>query len=527
MAEPVGSRINLVKEALMSDVAGRQQWGSKAGFLMSAIGSAIGLGNIWRFPYVLYDQGGGAFLIPYLVAMFTAAIPLLVLEYTIGSQMRGTSALSWARIRARYEWIGWMPAFVAGFIMIYYSAILSWAISYIGFAVTMAWGDDPNGFFFGSFLKLTDGPMQIGRINLAVVAGLILLWGSAFLVSSKRVKGLEKANLIMMPMLFVLMLIIIVRGLFLPGAAAGLTTLFTPDFNAMLNPRVWLAAYGHVFFSCSLAMGVMITYSSYLPKKSELTNSACIAGFSNSFFEILCGIGVFSILGFMAGAQGVPVTEVVTSGIGLAFIAFPAAFNTMGSLGFFFGVTFFFALVVGGYTSFLSLMEAFIAPFTEKFKVSRRKGFGILCSLGFAISILFATGGGLYILDIADFFLNNFGLVFVGLMEAFLVGWFLKTSYFRELANANSYFRFGRWWDACIRFVIPIMLTSSIALSVRNVIVNGYEGYPVIALTLYGVLVIIMCIGFSLLLQKKGWATPVQIAEIKRPPARGEGKEGK
>ncbi|MCL2609847.1 MAG: sodium-dependent transporter, partial [Treponema sp.] len=166
----------------MSDVAGRQQWGSKAGFLMSAIGSAIGLGNIWRFPYVLYDQGGGAFLIPYLVAMFTAAIPLLVLEYTIGSQMRGTSALSWARIRARYEWIGWMPAFVAGFIMIYYSAILSWAISYIGFAVTMAWGDDPNGFFFGSFLKLTDGPMQIGRINLAVVAGLILLWGSAFLV---------------------------------------------------------------------------------------------------------------------------------------------------------------------------------------------------------------------------------------------------------------------------------------------------------------------------------------------------------
>ncbi|MCL2609848.1 MAG: sodium-dependent transporter [Treponema sp.] len=511
----------------MSDVAERQQWGSKAGFLMSAIGSAVGLGNIWRFPYVLYEQGGGAFLIPYLVAMFTAAIPLLVLEYTIGSQMRGTSALSWARIRAKYEWLGWLQAFFAGCIMVYYSAILSWAISYTRFAFTMAWGDDPNGFFFGSFLKLSDGPMQIGTVNLAVLAGLVLLWGSAFLVCSRRVRGLEKANLIMMPALFILMLIIIIRGLMLPGAAAGLNTLFTPDFHAMLNPRVWLAAYGHVFFSCSLASGVMVTYSSYLPKKSELTNSACIAGFSNSFFEILCAVGVFSILGFMAGQQGVPATEVATSGIGLAFIAFPAGFNTMGNLGVFFSITFFFALVVGGYTSLLSLMEAFIAPFTEKFKISRRKGYAILCSLGFAASILFTTNGGLYILDIADFFINNFGLVLVGLLEAFIVGWLLKTGYFRELANANSYFKFGRWWDACIRFIIPIMLSSTIMLSIRNLILNGYEGYPMIAMILYGALLIALCFVFSFVLQSKGWAIPVQTAEVQLPPGRGKGKEGK
>src|SRR5215510_11881548 len=114
----------------MSDLS-QQQWGSKAGFLLSAIGSAIGLGNIWRYPYVLYKYGGGAFLIPYFIAIITAAIPLLVLEYTVGIKFRGTSPLSWARIRAKYEWIGWVPVFIAGFILFYYSSILSWALSYL------------------------------------------------------------------------------------------------------------------------------------------------------------------------------------------------------------------------------------------------------------------------------------------------------------------------------------------------------------------------------------------------------------
>ena len=518
------------KENVLSNETGtqtKQVWGSKAGFLMAAIGSAVGLGNIWRFPYVLYSNGGGAFMIPYLVAMFTAAIPLLVLEYTIGSHFRGTSPLSWARIREKYEWVGWMPAFVAGFIMVYYSVILSWAISYIRFSFNKAWGDDPNGFFFGSFLNISESPLHIGTLSIPIIIGLVILWGSAYLVCARQVKGLEKANWIFMPALFVLMLIIIIRSLMLPGAAAGLNTLFTPDFKAMLNPQVWLAAYGHVFFSCSLAMGVMITYSSYLPKKSELINSACVAGFSNSFFEVLCGLGVFSILGFMAMAQNKEVTEVVTSGIGLAFIAFPVAFNTMGNLGTFFSILFFTALVVGGYTSLLSLIEAFIAPFSEKLKVTRKKAYAILCTIGFVASLLFATSAGLYILDIADYFLNNFGLVAVGLFEAFIVGWFLKTSYFRELANANSYFKFGKWWEICIKFVIPIMLTLSICMTIRNLIVDGYEDYSTVALGIYGVLIIALCVIFPIILQKKSWAVPVETDELIRPPARIAGKAEK
>lgn len=499
----------------------RQQWGSKAGFLMAAIGSAIGLGNIWRFPYVLYENGGGAFLIPYMVAMLTVAVPMLVLEYTIGSQFRGTSPLSWARIREKYEWVGWLPAFVAGFIMIYYSAILSWAISYFRFAFTGAWGSDPNGFFFNDYLGLSDGPLHLGSVNIAVVAGLVLLWGSAFLVCSKRIKGLEKANFILMPMLFVIMLIIIVRAVTLPGATLGLNALFTPDFSAMANPRVWLAAFGQVFFSCSIAMGVMITYSSYLPKDSELVNSAFVAGFSNSFFEVLCGFGVFGILGYMAMTQGLAVNEVATSGIGLAFIAFPAVFNTMGTLGTFMGVAFFLAIVVGGYTSLLSLIEAFISPFSDKFRISRRKAYGILCSIGFVASILFTTGAGLYILDILDFFMNQFGLVAVGFVEALLVGWVLKTGYFREMANANSYFRLGKWWEICIK-IVPVVLGATMGWTIYDLIVKGYGGYPAFSLVIYGVLVVAVCFAFSFLLQKKPWPVQKDIAEAKRPPSRLE-----
>lgn len=497
-----------------------QQWGSKAGFILSAIGSAVGLGNIWRYPKVVYDNGGGAFLIPYFIAMFSVAIPLLVLEYTLGSRFRGTSPLSWARIGRKYEWIGWMPAFVAGFITFYYSCILAWALLYIKHAAALAWGNDPNSFFFGEFLKLSDGPLQFGSINTSILLALIILWGLTFIICRAKVnRGLETANKIMMPAAFIIMVVIAVRGIMLPGAAQGLNVLFTPDFEALGNPKIWLAAYGHVFFSCSLAMGIMITYSSYLPKDAEITNSACVAGISNSACEFLCAIGVFAILGYMAQSTGVPVREVVRDGVGLAFVAFPAGINTMGGAGPAFGVIFFSCIFITGFTSLISLMEAFAAPFGEKFGISRRKLMGIACGTGLVVSSVFATGAGLYILDIADYFLNNFGLVAVSIAQAFVIGWMVKTGYIREIAVENSYFKFGRWWDLCIRFLVPIMMGFSLIQVSINTFKNGYEGYPGIALVLYGGLVIAACVIVSFILQGMKWFTPVEYPGAPEPPA--------
>ena len=497
----------------------KQQWGSKSGFIISAIGSAVGLGNIWRYPKVVYDNGGGAFLIPYFIAMFSVAIPLLVLEYTLGARFRGTSPLSWARIGRKYEWIGWMPSFVAGFITFYYSCILAWALLYVKHAVTLAWGSDPNSFFFGEFLNLSGGPLQFGAINISILLALIVLWGMAFTICRAKVsKGLETANKIMMPAAFIFMLIIAVRGLMLPGASQGLNVLFTPDFKALGNPQIWLAAYGHVFFSCSLAMGIMITYSSYLPKTAEITNTACVTGISNSACEFLCAIGVFAILGYMAQATDAPVQEVVSGGVGLAFVAFPAGINTMGGAGPVFGVIFFSCIFITGFTSLISLIEAFAAPFSEKFGISRRKIMGIACGTGLMVSSVFATGAGLYILDIVDYFLNNFGLVTVSIAQAFVVGWMVKTSYIRKIAVENSYFKFGGWWDLCIRFLVPATMGFSLVQVSINTVRNGYEGYPGVALFLYGVLVIAACVVVSFIFQCMKWDTPVDDPEILKPP---------
>ncbi len=498
----------------MANQESRQQWSSKMGFILSAVGSAVGLGNIWRFPYVLYKNGGGAFLIPYFIAVFTAAIPLLILEYILGNKLRGSTPLSLARAKKGFEWIGWLPSFIAGFIVLYYSSILSWAGNYFVFSFTRAWGSDPNDFFFNKFLKLSEGPMQFGGINFSILIGLLIMWGVSYFICSASVdKGIEAANKILLPLMFGIIIIIVIRGATLPGAAIGLNALFTPDWGKMMDPQVWLAAYGQVFFSLSVAMGIMITYSSYLPKNSDLVNTSFIAGLANSGFEFTASIAVFGILGYMSQSQGLPIDQVVKSGVGLAFVAFPEGINMMGGFGSIVGLLFFACLVFAGLTSFISLLEAFAAPFIEKLGVSRKKMFAIVCGGGFALSFIFASGAGLYILDIVDYFLNNFGLVVVGCLEAIAMGWIAGLTVYKDYANKYSYFKVGAWWNICVKFVVPVALIFNLVMTIYSVFTKGYEGYPNIALGLYGFGVILICLGLSFYMQTRPWHTPLKLNE--------------
>ena len=154
----------------------REQWGSKLGFILAAVGSAVGLGNIWRFPYVAYTNGGGAFLIPYFFAIFTAGIPLLILEYGMGHKFKGSTPLAIARANKKWEWLGWWPTISAFIILSYYSMILSWAVNYFGFSFKKSWGSDSNGFFHNSFLKLTDSPFNFGGMVWSILIGISLIW---------------------------------------------------------------------------------------------------------------------------------------------------------------------------------------------------------------------------------------------------------------------------------------------------------------------------------------------------------------
>jgi NSS family neurotransmitter:Na+ symporter len=438
----------------------RSQWGTRAGFVLAAIGSAVGLGNIWRFPAVAYENGGGAFFIPYLFALLTAGIPILILEFTMGHKYRASAPLTYRRMNKRAEGIGWWAVLVAFVISTYYSVIVAWAISYSYFSFNLAWGDDTEGFLFGDYLHLVDTPGDFGSLVPGVLIPLIIVWLIVLGVLLRGVKrGIEIANRIMIPTLVIVFLIIVIRAVTLPGAAVGLDAFFKPDFNEILNPSVWVAAYGQIFFSLSIAFAIMITYSSYLPKKSDITNNAFITGFSNSGFELLAGIGVFAILGFMATQQGVSVDEVVAGGVGLAFVVFPAIINEFPAWNELFGLLFFISLVLSGLTSLISIIETYVAGLTEKLNISRTKA--VLFGGGFAgvLSLIFATQGGLFFLDVTDYFINQFGVAVLGLVEVVLVAWILrKVGVFKAHANEISDIQIGSWWTICIGFITPLVL---------------------------------------------------------------------
>ena len=484
----------------------REQWGSKMGFILAAVGSAVGLGNIWRFPYLVYNNGGGAFLVPYFIAILTAAIPILILEYGMGHKYRASTPLALARGNRKWEWLGWWPTINAFFILAYYSMILSWAIKYLTLSFTKGWGADPNNYFYNDFLRLSSSPFEFTAIIWPVLIGIAALWAVNWFICYRGVKGgIEKLNKVLLPLLILIMIIIVVKGVTLNGSTVGLNKLFTPDWSKVKDPSVWIAAYGQVFFSLSVGMGIMMTYSSYLPKKSDINNSAFMTGFANCGFEFLCAIGVFSILGFMATSQGVPIEEVVSGGIGLAFIVFPKVFSIMGVWGNILGVLFFMCLIFAGLTSSVSLVEAVTAPIIDKTGWNRKKVVTWICVLGFVVSIAFATNAGLYLLDIIDNFINNYGIVVVGLLEAFVIGWIIKPAAIRNHTNSVSYFKIGKWWDITIKYITPVILAFMLISSLINEIKNPYEGYSISALLVYGWAIVGIAIIGSLLISRTPW----------------------
>ena len=484
----------------------RDAWGSKAGFILAAIGSAVGLGNIWRYPYVLYSNGGGAFLVPYFFAIFTAGIPLMILEYGFGHKFKGSTPLALARANKKWEWIGWWPSINSLIILTYYTAILSWAVNYLYFSITQAWGSDPDSFFFREFLKLSDSPFQPGGIVWPVFAAITIVWIINWFICYRGVSGgIEKFNKIFLPTLVIIMIIIVVRGVTLPGAAMGLNKLLTPDWSKVLDTRVWISAYGQVFFSLSLALGVMMTYASYLPEKTDINNSAFITAFANCGFEFFAAIGVFGILGYMATVRGVGIDQVAKQSIGLAFVAFPEVFNVMGGFGRFFGILFFTCLIFAGLTSSVSMVEAFSSAMMDKIGISRKKIVTIACLIGYLVSILYTTGAGVYILDIVDAFVNSYGIVIVGLAEAVVAGWLLGPAVIRDHTNAISYYPIGKWWDVMIRFVTPAVLIYMVVQNIAGEIAKPYGGYERYATVILGWGVILFGIAASFVISRRPW----------------------
>ncbi|MDT0307466.1 sodium-dependent transporter [Streptomyces sp. DSM 44917] len=457
----------------------REQWGSRTGFIMAAVGSAIGLGNIWRFPAVTYENGGGAFILPYLAALLTAGIPLLILEYTIGRKYRSSPPGATRLLRRPAEAIGWWTVAICFVIAAYYAAILAWAVRYIGFSFDQSWGEDPEAFLLNDFLQVSADPGDVSTFVPGVAWPLIGVWIAALVVLYLGVRrGIEKANIIFIPLLLVLFLVLVVRAVTLDGADLGLDALFSPDWDALSEGSVWVAAYGQIFFSLSVGFGIMITYASYLRRKSDLTGSALVAGFANSSFEILAGVAVFATLGFMATSAGVPVAEVASSGVGLAFMAFPQIISEM-PMGGLFGVLFFSSLVFAGFTSLISIVQVVIAAVEDRLGLARRKAVLLVGGALATVSLtLFSNGSGLHFLDVSDHFINQYGIVLAALALVVTVAWVTRQlGPLQRNADATSAVRLGRWWRVCLAVVTPLMLVWMTVSGFRDELEENYGGY--------------------------------------------------
>ncbi|MBD3336442.1 MAG: sodium-dependent transporter [Candidatus Eisenbacteria bacterium] len=461
----------------------RQRWHSRTSFIMAAIGSAVGLGNVWRFPYVAYTSGGGAFLIPYFVALFTAGIPVLILEMGLGQRMQRAAPGSFGSVRRPLEWFGWWAAGLSAGIVIYYSTILSWSWVYLWHSLQVAWGTEP-GAFFEQVLQRTDrGLFQQGEGLLGapvwyLVAGMFLTWLVIYLILRRGVRNVSRVVLVTVPLPLILLAVLLIRGLTLPGAMEGIRYYLTPDFSQLGDMSIWLRAYGQIFFSLSLASGVMIAYGSFLPRRAEITNSALITGLANCGTSFFAGFAVFSMLGYLAQVQQLPIQDVTDSGTGLAFVTYPLAISKLPALNALFGIIFFLTLLTLGIDSAFALQEAFTAGFHDKWKVSNEKLALGFVMIAFPISLIFTTKGGYYWFDIVDKWICDFGLVTVGLGQCLIVGYFYKTEEFRRYLNEISEVTLGRWWIGALRFITPAVLLAILIMNLRTEILETYGGYP-------------------------------------------------
>ena len=492
-----------------SENTGRSTWGSRTGFILAAIGSAVGLGNIWRFSYLTYENGGGAFLIPYLVALFTAGIPLLILEFGIGHERIGSAPLAFRKIGKRWEWLGWWPLMFTMFgIVLYYSVVIAWCVDFIFYSVNLSWGDDPNKFFFKTFLNLSSSPSEIGRVQTPILGALLAVWLITWVIIIRGVsKGVELANKIFMPLLLILTLILVFWSVNLEGAMIGISAYLKPDFAKLADPSVWVKAYGQIFFTLSLGFGIMIAYASYMPHNSNMTGSAVVTALANSAFSLLSGFGVFAILGFMSFSQNQPLEEVVAESIGLAFVAYPKAISMIGGAGPLFGMLFFLSLTVAGVSSAVSIVEAFVSGAEDKFGINRKMLATVLCLLGFAGSLLFTTNGGLFWLDIVDHFINNYGLVVAGLLECIVVGWFFNLDIIRKHLNKVSRVQLGTWWNWTIKLFLPLFLAVILLKQFTEELFAAYNDYSWASLISIGWSWIAITLLVSFILAVRPWKT--------------------
>jgi NSS family neurotransmitter:Na+ symporter len=441
------------------------EWGSNLSFILAMIGSAVGLGNIWRFPYVLYKNGGGVFYIPYIVALLIFGIPFLILEYAVGYNFKASFAKSLHKINKKFEFLGWIVPLCTSGIMVYYAAVVGWIAIYVVLSFYRGWGDNPQDYFGATLLQSTDSASGLFKFVPVILLTMIACWILIWFISHKELeKGLGKVSKILVPLLFIIMIGIVIYSLTLDGASIGLNRLFHPDWSKLGKFKMWTAAFGQIIFSMSLGVSLAFTYAGYSGKSTDLVSNAVTIAFTNSLFENFCALGVFSVLGYMAKIKGDDVFDEEKNGgkfagPGLVFIAYPEVINVLGKFGRVLGPAFFITVFLAGLTSILSMVEPISFCIQNKFNVTRKKsatGVILVCAL---LSLLFSTKYGSTLLDYVDTYVNNVLALFCTIIECIIFAWIFNVRRAMKTLNDRSKFiKLGIWWIAIIRFILPFCI---------------------------------------------------------------------
>lgn len=436
----------------------RANFGSRLGIVLATAGSAVGLGNVWRFPTMTGENGGAAFILLYIICVIALGIPCMLSEFIIGRRVQANAARAYSTLANGTPWrfIGYFGVFTGFLIVSYYSVVSGWCLQYVTASVGNGLSGDAKSVadYFDTFVKNPWMP----------VVWLVVFFGiSHFVVSRGVEKGIERASKLMMPLLFLLLVVIAVASCLLPGAGQGIKFLFNPDFSKV-DSGVFLGALGQAFYSLSLGMGCLVTYASYFKRDTHLVKSATQIVAIDTVIAIMAGLMIFPAV-FSVGGD-------VSAGPSLVFITLPNVFNEAFAgvplLGHIMALLFYLLLSVAALTSLISLHEVCTAFIHEEFHQSRKKAaaivtvigsiLGIFCSLSFCHAELSLFGRSLF--DLFDFTTGQIFLPLGGFLTSLFVGWYVPKYIVREELTNNGTLR-GRFIGVylfCVRYVCPICI---------------------------------------------------------------------
>ncbi|MBT5237182.1 sodium-dependent transporter [Candidatus Peregrinibacteria bacterium] len=457
-------------------------WQSKWFFILASVGAAAGLGNLWRFPYMVYENGGAVFIIAYLVCLFLLVIPLMMVEVAIGQTER-QEFINLLSDKGGWigRFVGWMMILLIIVLLGYYTPVAAWGLDYLFHSLSVSWSSGAEEFFYSNILQITDKPSIFGGFSSPVVWGLAISYLAVFFSIFQGIKSISRVIKWTVSLPFVLLAVLFINSLFLPGSTDGFLYLLVPDWPQILSIGVWKSAASQAFLSANIGLIITIFYARFNAEHNDIVRSTLFIALGNAAVSFLAAFAIFGTLGHTALAQGKAITDVVVSGPTLAFVAFPDALAALPFGKSIFSILFFITIFTLAVDTIFAALEVVVATLNTQIKCLQKIPYQLLtalcCGLFFLWSLAFAGGNGLYRLDAMDHALWAHVFYWAVIPQIIIFGWKMPVSALRERINASSSIHIGYWFDIIIKWAGPLFLITVYLSSLPGEFAAPYEGY--------------------------------------------------